>query len=347
MPGDLHREDQVRVALDALARVATETGAVVMFVRHFGKGGGNASDKMSGSHAFRDASRSVFLFAQDDDRVIVTQDKGNYAPPDQDSFAFRLEDTSIATDNGSANVARVIELGASDLSVGDIINRVPATAVDEDQRDHTDDPRASWLYAFLAAAGKANEAVRPKDAVAYAADKGISRRTVFRLFGKLANAGLAVSKDVDGFPRVTHWSVTADTTSPALWEGDTTGTTGDDLHKQGGTTGQLELTGGTAGGTVSEQGKRPDAAPVVPVVSPTASELGTGTAPGGITPSTPGNTDRVRAILANIAQAAARSCNVCGTELISSASHLHGACAECRLVAANEGRPARTERQGA
>jgi len=80
MNGDLHREADVRAAVDALARVAEDTGAVTMFVRHFGKGGGNASDKMSGSHAFRDAVRSLFLFAEDGDRVVVSQDKGNYAP---------------------------------------------------------------------------------------------------------------------------------------------------------------------------------------------------------------------------------------------------------------------------
>jgi len=302
MGGDLHREDQVRVALDALARVAADTGAVVMFVRHFGKGGGNASDKMSGSHAFRDAVRSVFLFAQDDDRLVVTQDKGNYAPPDQESFAFRLENTVVPIVGGDANVARVVDLGASEVSVGDIINRQPApAAAEDDEHDYTDDFKSSWLYQFLSAAGKANTLVRPKDAVAYAGDKGISRATVFRLFGKLANAGMAESEDSAGFPRVTHWRLVGETTATTHEGGETTETTGGDLHKQGETTGHLPLIGDTAGETVPDLNKLGDSALGSPVVSPTAPERQKVTPPGGITAATPGLSDRVLRILANTA----------------------------------------------
>ncbi|GAA1681639.1 hypothetical protein MMUR_05530 [Mycolicibacterium murale] len=148
MSGDLHRESDVRIAVDALARVAEDTGAVMMFVRHFGKGGGNASDKMSGSHAFRDAVRSVFLFAEDGDRVIVSQDKGNYAPRGEESFAFRLESTTVDTDDGPTEVARVVELGTSEVSVGEIINRSFETDEDRDAtsaRRDVDD----WLREVL------------------------------------------------------------------------------------------------------------------------------------------------------------------------------------------------------
>jgi len=294
MHGDLHKEADVRATLDSLARMAEETSAVIMYIRHFGKGGGNASDKMSGNHAFRDAARSVFLFADDDDQVVVTQDKGNYAPRGEESFAFRLESVEVPAANGINHMARVIDLGASDTSVGDIINRTPGPAGDdEDEHDYTDDLKTSWLYQFLDAAGKANTVVRPKDSVAYAADKGISRRTVFRLFEKLANAGMAESADSAGFPRVTHWRLHGGTTAPAHGEGGTTGTTGDDLHKQGGTTGQLPLTGGTTGDTVPEQHEQGATVPVVPVVPPVAGELGSVPPPGGITSVTPGDMDRV------------------------------------------------------
>ena len=305
MSGDLHREDDVRQALDALARVASDTGAVVMFVRHFGKGGGNASDKMSGSHAFRDAVRSVFLFAADEDRVVVTQDKGNYAPPGEESFAFRLDGTEVDTDTGPAPVARVVELGACEVSVTDIINRAPerTAEAEDDERDYTADFKASWLYAYLAAAGAANTPVRPKDAVAYAADKGISRRSVFRLFEKLANAGLAVSEDSDGFPRVTHWRVDSGTTGPAHQDGGTTGTTGADLHKHDGTTARSAQDGGTTGGTVADQQEQANTLPVVPVVPPPAGVRAAPAPPGGITENTPGQTARMALALAKATQA--------------------------------------------
>lgn len=303
MSGDLHREADVRTALDSLARVAAATGAVVMFVRHFGKGGGNATDKMSGNHAFRDACRSVFLFAADDESglTVVSQDKGNYAA-DQESFAFRLEPVTVATDDGDTSVARVVDLGASEITVDDVINRQPGGSVEEfDEHDYADDFKTSWLYDYLAAAQKASAEVRPKDAVAVGADKGISRASVFRLFSKLANAGLAESVDGTAFPRVTHWRLISETTegkNPGTESAATTETTGADLHKQDETTELPLSTSATTGETVSEQEQQVNGAPVVSAVSPDPHD----TPPGGITGKTPGMTDRVTAILAKTAQ---------------------------------------------
>ena len=166
MSGDLNREADVRAAVDALARVAAETGAVPIFVRHFGKGGGNASDKMSGSHAFRDAVRSVFLFAEDGDQVIVSQDKGNYAPRGQESFAFRLESVTVRTDDGDAEVARVVELGPSDISVGDVINR------NEQSGDDDSSDVEHWLTNLLANGPvKATEVFSAADAAGFSKDQ--------------------------------------------------------------------------------------------------------------------------------------------------------------------------------
>ena len=166
MTGDLHREADVRAAVDALARLSDDTGAVVMFVRHFGKGGGHASDKMSGSHAFRDAVRSVFLFAEDEDRVVVTQDKGNYAPRGDESFAFRLESVSVSTEDGPAELARVVELGASDVSVSEVINRTDL-GHGNDAHDIDD-----WLTDLLANGSvKANDVYSSADAAGYNKDQ--------------------------------------------------------------------------------------------------------------------------------------------------------------------------------
>ncbi|MCQ4365830.1 hypothetical protein KQR54_32975 [Mycobacterium gordonae] len=139
---------------------------MMMFVRHFGKGGGHASDKMSGSHAFRDAVRSVFLFASDGERVIVTQDKGNYAPPGDESFAFRLENVTVDTEDGPTNVARVIELGTSDTSVGDVINRTDyGTDGDAAEVDQ-------WLEDLLANGSvKSTEVFSAADAAGHSKDQ--------------------------------------------------------------------------------------------------------------------------------------------------------------------------------
>lgn len=200
MTGDLNREADVRSAVDALARVAEDTGAVMMFVRHFNKGGGNASDKMSGNHAFRDAVRSVFLFAEDEDgdRVVVTQDKGNYAPRGEESFAFRLESTTVDTDDGPTDVARVVELGTSEVSVGDVINRVHQDDEDAGERIAAE----HWLQDYLEHLGPTPSKVIKGEA----AKEKISERTLQR-----AKKKAGVLDESIGFPRRSTWYLPSQT----------------------------------------------------------------------------------------------------------------------------------------
>ena len=128
MGGDLHKVADVRRALDPLAAIAQELQVAIIGVMHFNKGTGNASDKLSGSHAFRDAVRSVLLFATDpeSEQRVVTIDKSNYSTSRGESFAFNLVSTAICTDDGEETcVGRVEYLGDTDLDVESIINRAP------------------------------------------------------------------------------------------------------------------------------------------------------------------------------------------------------------------------------
>lgn len=198
-----------RVAHVERPQVSAETGAVMMFVRHFGKGGGHASDKMSGSHAFRDAVRSVFLFAADGDRVIVSQDKGNYAPAGDESFAFQLQNVTVDTDDGPADVARVIDLGTSDTSVGEVINRSDRDA-DDDAGERT--AAEHWLEDYLTA----NGATPSKAVKAEARKEGISEATL-----KRAKKKLGVLDRSEGFPRTSTWElpsrITSEPTGVSRW----------------------------------------------------------------------------------------------------------------------------------
>ncbi|WIB33923.1 AAA family ATPase [Curtobacterium sp. MCSS17_005] len=128
MTGNDHHREVVRSVLDPLAKLAREMDVVVIGIMHFNKGGGNASDKLSGSHAYRDAARAVMLFAKDDDQqqVVMTQDKGNYADFGEMSIAYRLEDTLVPLDDGDhAHAARVEYLGETLTTVDQLINRTP------------------------------------------------------------------------------------------------------------------------------------------------------------------------------------------------------------------------------
>lgn len=136
--GDLYKVADVRRALDPLTALAQELDIAVIGIMHFNKGGGNASDKLSGSHGFRDAVRSVLLFATDEEteQRIVTLDKSNYSQERGSSFAFNLVSTNVYTDDGAmTEVGTVQYLGDTDVTVNDIINRVAGDAEAHEDRN--------------------------------------------------------------------------------------------------------------------------------------------------------------------------------------------------------------------
>lgn len=139
--GDDHKREIVRAVLDPLAKVAGETGSVILGIMHFNKGAGAASDKVSGSHAYRDAARSVMLFAKDEEtgHVVMTQDKGNYADFGDLSIEYDLVDSVVELDDGElAHVAKVHMIGETSTSVSEIINRAPVN-----------DEVVRWLMDYL------------------------------------------------------------------------------------------------------------------------------------------------------------------------------------------------------
>lgn len=136
--GDLHKVADVRRALDPLAALAQELQIAIVGIMHFNKGAGHASDKLSGSHAFRDAVRSLLLFATDEEtgQKIVTIDKSNYSQSQGHSFAFNLVSEEVYTDDGEQTaVGRVQYLGETDLNVSDIINRQPDVSDNQEDRN--------------------------------------------------------------------------------------------------------------------------------------------------------------------------------------------------------------------
>lgn len=152
MTGDMNKREDARRSLDALLQLAQETSCTFVLVVHFGKGTGNVSEKISGSHALRDAARSVLLFATDEEtgQRIVSLDKSNYSRSGAASFAFNLVDVAVETDDGdTAHVAKVVYLGDTDITVSDIVNRAR-----DDDEDRSESER--WLIGFLEDAGGAS-----------------------------------------------------------------------------------------------------------------------------------------------------------------------------------------------
>lgn len=150
IPGDTNKRDDVRAALDPLAALAADLDIAIVGILHFNKGGGYASDKVSGSHAFRDAVRSLILVSKDDETgdVVMTVDKSNYTTAAGTSFSYALSSCDVTDDDGQTmSVPVVTGLMPTERTVNEIINRNMAPAQDT--------PRTSaneiidWLTEFL------------------------------------------------------------------------------------------------------------------------------------------------------------------------------------------------------
>ena len=161
--GDMHKVADVRRALDPLATLAQELEIAVVAIMHFNKGAGNVSDKLSGSHAFRDLSRSVLLFATDDEtgQRIVSVDKSNYSAERGSSFAFNLTSVLVDTDDGeTTSVARVDYLGDTDLNVADIVNRAQDSGTENEDRNAAQAFVLDYLRGVEALEAKAGDVLK-------------------------------------------------------------------------------------------------------------------------------------------------------------------------------------------
>lgn len=136
MEGDMNKVQDVRRSYEPLMSLAQEHDLAIVLINHFGKGAGNVGAKLSGSHAWRDLTRSYLAFASDPDtgERIMSQDKNNYGTG-RGSWRFVLESVDVPTEEGMANVGRVRFLGASEVTVSDLINRESGSEAEHEDRN--------------------------------------------------------------------------------------------------------------------------------------------------------------------------------------------------------------------
>lgn len=125
MDGDSVKLSDVRRNLDRLTALCERTGCTVIAVTHFNKGAGNASEKITGSTAFRDTARSVLLLAvdEDSDQRILTVDKSNYSQ-EKKSLAFSVRSVSVPVRDGETSVGAAFLLGETALRVHDLVGNL-------------------------------------------------------------------------------------------------------------------------------------------------------------------------------------------------------------------------------
>lgn len=156
--GSPNDQADVRRALDPIAAIARELNIAVIVVMHFKKGHGVAGEKVSGSHVWRDALRSLLVMAIDEESQyrVVTVDKSNYSDARGRSLLFEVTGASVAGVDSKGTVrdqfvSKARYMGESPRSVQDLLEtenakrdgrRVP----DADTADVID-----WIWAQPAA----------------------------------------------------------------------------------------------------------------------------------------------------------------------------------------------------
>ena len=156
-----------------------------------------------GSVAFSNVSRAALAFAADpeaeDGSCVISQAKNNLGRLDLPSLRYRIESAEIDTDDGPADVGKLVMLGESDRSVGDILR--DRGDGDEDDRSELSEA-AEWLIKYLDDHGGESVA---SDAIRAAARDGIAKTTLTRARRR---AGVASSKPTFGGPWVWRAGVT-------------------------------------------------------------------------------------------------------------------------------------------
>ncbi|MFJ9370951.1 AAA family ATPase [Nocardia sp. NPDC101769] len=126
MASELSGKDDraVRQYLEPLAQLAARRECVVLGLCHFGKRDGNDTGKLIlGSIAWSQVARSVLSVAHDDDtgNLVVTNTKGNLAPRTRSMEAV-IESTTVAAEDGDAEVGVMRWLGETDRDARELLS---------------------------------------------------------------------------------------------------------------------------------------------------------------------------------------------------------------------------------
>lgn len=190
-----YKDQDVRRVLAPLAQVAEDTGAAIIFSRHFRKGGGAAEDAGGGSVGIGAACRSVLRVDPDPEnpaRFLLSSVKSSVSKRPS-TLGYRIEQVTFP---GTASVPIVTSRIAWDGESAWTADALAAHAMSTEERPRADEAQ-DWLRDALGAGGRpAKELFRAADA------EGIPRRTLQR-----AADVLQVAKERKGFGEGSIWSL--------------------------------------------------------------------------------------------------------------------------------------------
>ncbi|WP_236735301.1 AAA family ATPase [Mycolicibacterium elephantis] len=295
---------QARQALHPWRELATATDAAVLLLCHTNRvASANARDRYGATGELRKKARMT-LYAQidDDGRLVVGPEKMNTAAPiPASAFTITAVQHFPATEDGDGTVPLLTYAGESERTAREHIADAYDTDHGTDSQDRADAER--WLRDYLAQEGPR---ARSADAKREAAKAGISDKMLRR-----ARNRLGVTISYEGMPATSVWSLPEQTrddapngrAQPSVSEG-TTDTTGDRASIHAGHARYAQLCphdpkGHNRANQVPPAQTLPDST-VVPTDTELRPPRAQQAAPGGLTPSTPGQTERVQQTLAKV-----------------------------------------------
>ena len=212
--GDTNKLQDVRAALNALQAIAKRHNVAIVGVMHFNKGAGKPSDKVSGSHAFRDACRSLLTVAkfeqgEDAGTSVLTIDKSNYGVVEGTSYEYEIVPHWSHDDNGEhMSVGKVSGWKQTTTSVVDVIDANYAPKADKPM-SKPDECEAD-IVAYLKACGGSAHKSDIVDEFAHKAKGETWSRT--QLEHAFTQSGRINSERENEFHSRTKWILVDDST---------------------------------------------------------------------------------------------------------------------------------------
>ncbi|GLY47864.1 hypothetical protein Lesp01_15200 [Lentzea sp. NBRC 102530] len=154
---------------------------------------------ITGSRAFSAVARAVLAVARDDDSedgsCVISQAKNNLGRLDLPSLGYRIESHVIETDDGPAEVGRLVMVGETERNVRDILAESGSDPEARSERDEA----VSWLRDYLIQQGGSAKA---SDILRAARADGIAEATLKRARKR---AGIATTRQ--GFGQGSVWTL--------------------------------------------------------------------------------------------------------------------------------------------
>lgn len=326
---------QARQALHPWRELATVTDAAVLLLCHTNRvASANARDRYGATGELRKKARmTLYAQADDDGRLVVGPEKMNTAAPiPASTFTITSVQHFPPTEDSDGTVPLLTYAGESERTAREHIADAYDTDHGTDSQDRADAER--WLRDYLTQEGPR---ARSADTKREAAKAGISDKVLRRARNRL---GITIS--YEGMPATSVWSLpdpaadtAPDSRAPTPVSEGTTDATGNESTVPAAQDRCAQLCPtdyeGHNRAHQAPPAQTPPTEPVVPTNTDTRAPRAQQDAPGGLTPSTPGQTARVQQILAKANKYP--RCTVCDKPVMAGQGERHLSCTEGQRTA--------------